>query len=248
MTPLSTLAVITARGGSKGIPRKNLQPLCGRPLVAYTIDAARRSRLLTRCIVSTDDEEIAACARAEGADAPFLRPRELATDDALALDVLAHAIRWLREHEGTEYDYTMMLQPTSPLRTTADIDACIAIAERTCTDSVFSMMELQDFAPQKLKTIDVRGIIHPLLQEERGQSAPRHRGQRVYKRNCAIYLTRTNLILQGDQFGQTSMAYVMPRERSLDINDLTDLTLAEFWMEKHSTQTPKRIPLSLQQL
>lgn len=245
MTPPSTLAVITARGGSKGITRKNLQPLCGRPLLTYTIDAARGSKLLNRCIVSTDDEEIAACARAAGADAPFLRPRELATDDALALAVLAHAIWWLREEEGTEYDYAMMLQPTSPLRTAADIDACITIAEQTGADSVFSMVELPDFAPEKLKTIR-NGQIFPLLAEEKGQSTPRHRGPAVYKRNCAIYLTRTRLILQGDQFGQTSMAYVMPRERSVDINDPTDLALAEFWMEKHGTQTLKRTPLALQ--
>ncbi len=239
MTPLPrTLGIITARGGSKGIPQKNIRPLCGRPLIAYTIDAAQGSRHLTRCIVSTDSEEIASCARALGADVPFLRPSELATDSALALSVLQHAINWLQEQEGETYAYTMMLQPTSPLRTGEDIDACIDLAAREKADSVFSMKELPDFAPQKLKVID-KGLIKPLLMEEPGQSAPRHKGPAVYKRNCAIYLTRTSLILQGDQFGTKQCAYVMPEERGVDINGPVDFELAEFWMGKLHSHAPQ---------
>lgn len=240
MTPLPRiLGIITARGGSKGIPQKNIRPLCGRPLIAYTIDAARGSQHITRCIVSTDSEEIADVARSLGAAVPFLRPAELATDSALALAVLQHAIRWLQEHDGETYEYTMMLQPTSPLRTAADIDACIELAAREQADSVFSMKSLPDFAPQKLKTIDDAGHIQPLLVEEQGQSAPRHKGPEVYKRNCAIYLTRTDLILQGDQFGKKQLAYVMPEERSMDINDLVDFELAEFWMRKLHSHAPQ---------
>lgn len=240
MTPLPrTLGIITARYGSKGIPQKNIQELCGRPLIAYTIDAARESRHLTHCVISTDSEEIASIARTLSADVPFLRPTELATDSALALAVLEHAIRWLQEHRGETYEYTMMLQPTSPLRTAADIDACIELAAREQADSVFSMKSLPDFAPQKLKTIDSAGHIQPLLMEERGQSAPRHRGPDVYKRNCAIYLTRTSLILRGDQFGEKQLAYVMPEERSIDINDPVDFELAEFWMQKLHSHAPQ---------
>ena len=229
----SVLGIITARGGSKGIPNKNIAPLHGKPLIAYTIEAAKRSKLLIRTMISTDSEEIAAIAKQYGAEVPFMRPPELSTDAALALDVLAHAIRYAEEHDGQTFDYVMMLQPTSPLRTGEDIDACIRIAVESDADSVFSMKELPDFAPQKMKTIR-NGQIFPFLEEEKGQSAPRSRAEKVYKRNCAIYLTRTELILQGDQFGKKSMAYVMPRERSIDINDPVDLELTEFWMKKLS--------------
>lgn len=224
------LGIITARGGSKGIPDKNIRPLMGKPLILYTIEAARQSKFLTRCIVSTESAEIAEIARRAGADVPFLRPKELATDESLALDVLAHVITELQK-KGETYDYVLMLQPTSPLRTAADIDACIELAVKNDADSVFSLKKIPDFAIQKLKKIG-NGEIKPLLEEERGQSAPRHKGPDVYKRNCAIYLTRTALILKGDQFGRKSMAYVMPEERSIDINTPTDFELAEFWLKK----------------
>ncbi len=229
----SVLGIITARGGSKGIPNKNIALLHGKPLIAYTIEATKCSTLLTRTIVSTDNGEISAIAKQNGAEVPFMRPPELSTDAALALDVLAHAVRYLEEHDGQSFDYVMMLQPTSPLRTSEDIDACIKIAQETNADSVFSMKELPDFAPQKMKVIR-DGQIFPFLEEEKGQSAPRSRAEKVYKRNCAIYLTRTELIFNGDQFGKKSMAYIMPRERSIDVNDPVDLELAEFWMKKLS--------------
>jgi CMP-N,N'-diacetyllegionaminic acid synthase len=227
----TVLGIITARGGSKGIANKNIAPLCGKPLITYTIEAAMKSLLLARCIVSTDSEEIADIAKKAGAQVPFLRPAELSTDSSLALDVLSHAIRFMQEHEEMSFDYVMMLQPTSPLRTDEDIDACIRIAQETNADSVFSMKELPDFAPQKIKTIE-NGVIKPFIEEEKGQSAPRHNGKKAYKRNCAVYLTRTELVLKGDQFGKKSMAYVMPRERSIDINEPVDLELAEFWMHR----------------
>ncbi len=224
------LGIIPARGGSKGVPGKNIKELMGKPLITYTIEAARGSKYLTRCIVSTESEEIAEIARRAGADVPFMRPKELATDASLALDVLTHAITALRK-KGETYDYVVMLQPTSPLRTPADIDASIALAVDSDADSVFSMKEIPDFAIQKLKKIE-SGEIKPLLKEEHGQSAPRHEGPGVFKRNCAIYLTRTALILKGDQFGKKSMAYVMPEERSIDINTPADFELAEFWLKK----------------
>lgn len=227
----TVLGIITARGGSKSIPHKNIREICGHPLIAYTIKAAKKSRKLDRCIVSTESKEIAAIARSQGADVPFLRPKNLATDEARTLAVVQHAIRWLREHEGTTYDYVMILQPTSPLRTAADIDACIDLAMKRNADSVFSMKKIPDCAPQKLKTIK-DGRIKPLFTEEGKASRPRHEGLDIYKRNCAVYLTRTALIVQGDMFGKRSFAYVMPEERSLDINEPVDLELATFWMQK----------------
>lgn len=226
------LAIIPARSGSKGIIGKNIINLEDKPLIAYTIEAAAQSNLLDRCIVSTDSEDIANVAKQHGADVPFIRPNELATDEALALDVLNHAIKQL-EAAGEHYDYILMLQPTSPLRTCEDIDNSIELAVEKNADSVFSMKPITDFAVEKLKTIDRNGRILPLLKEEKGQSAPRHEGPDVYKRNCAIYLTKRELIQKGDQFGALSYAYVMPEERSVDINNPVDLEFTKFWMAKH---------------
>jgi len=223
------LGIVPARGGSKGIRGKNIIDLHGKPLIRYTLEAVQSSKYLDRCIVSTDSEEIAQAAKLLGGDVPFMRPAELATDEALALDVLNHAIDEL-EKEGEHYDYILMLQPTSPLRTSEDIDASIELAMKNDADSVFSMKQLTDFAPQKLKTLDENGKIYPLLEEEKGQSAPRHKGPKVYKRNCAIYLTKKDLIKKGDQFGELSYAYVMPEERSIDINEPADLNLAEYYL------------------
>jgi len=227
----TTLGVITARGGSKGIPRKNIKPLCGRPLIAYTIDAAKQSQYLTRCIVSTDDGEIARVAKAHGAEVPFLRPVKLAYDSSKSIEVVQHALRWLKDKKGSRFHYVMILQPTSPLRTTEDIDTCIQKIVDVDADSVMSMVELTDFSPKKLKKIE-SDLIMPLLEEESKASAPRDRSAKIYKRNCAIYLTKVDYIMNGDLFGKVSRPYLMPPERSVDINTLIDFELAEFFIQK----------------
>lgn len=227
---ISILGIITARSGSKSIPKKNIQNLMGKPLIAYTVEAAKESKLLSRTILSTDDSEIAEIAMKFGCEAPFMRPAELARDDSDSIDVVMHAVNWLKEHEGKEYGYTMILQPTSPLRTAEDIDNCIKIAEETGADSVISMKELVDMSAKKMKRIDEQGRIFPYYEDEGKQSAKRQDLARVYKRNCAVYLTKTSLIMNGDLFGEDSRAYLMPEERSVDINQAADFLLAEFWM------------------
>src|SRR3990170_965342 len=121
----TVLAVIPARGGSKSIPRKNIKPLGGKPLIGWTIDAALQSRMLSRVIVSTDDAEIAQAARECGAETPFLRPPELAQDDSSSISVVLHALQWLEEQEHFSPDYVLLLQPTSPFRNAHDIRAAI---------------------------------------------------------------------------------------------------------------------------
>lgn len=229
-----TLGVITARGGSKGIPRKNIKELCGKPLIAYTIEATRASKYLTRCVVSTDDAEIVQIAKEHGGDVPFIRPAEFAQDKSGSVEVVQHALNWFKDHEGQEFDYAMILQPTSPLRTAEDIDASIAKIVDTGADSVMSMVELTDFSLKKLKRLE-GDLIVPFMEDEGKTSAARGELERVYKRNCAIYLTRAELIMKGDLFGKVSRAYVMPRERSVDINEPIDFELAEFLMKKKLT-------------
>lgn len=226
------IGIITARGGSKGIPRKNIKKLLGKPLIAHTILAAKGSKHLTRCIVSTEDEEIAEIARAHGCEVPFMRPKELAQDSSTSMAVVQHALSWLKEYEGETYDYLMILQPTSPLRTGEDIDAAIEKIVATDADSVISVVELANFGPRKMNRIE-DDIIRPYFDEhEIGKESERRQDlEPVYRRNgAAIYLTKTELIEQGDLFGTVSRPYIMPRERSVDIDEPVDFELAEFFM------------------
>jgi CMP-N-acetylneuraminic acid synthetase len=225
------LGVIPARGGSKSVPGKNIKAFGGKPLIAYTIEAARQSKYLTSFLVSTEDHHIADIAREYGAPVPFQRPAELAQDDSEGIKVIEHAIEFVRQTRRERYDYTMVLQPTSPLRTADDIDRSIEKIVNTGCDSVMSMVEVVDFAPKKLKRIDNDTIV-PLFEDEGRTSAQRHSLPKVYKRNCAIYLTRTELILQGDLFGKVSRPYIMLPERSVDINTPADFELAEFYLTK----------------
>jgi CMP-N-acetylneuraminic acid synthetase len=149
------------------------------------------------------------------------------------VDVMAHALEWMKKNRNMDFDYAMILQPTSPLRKAEDIDACINIAEERHADSVMSMMHIPDFAVEKLKTID-DGLIKPLIRMEGKDSAHRTEGTMVYKRNTAIYLTRSDLLRVGEMFGKVSYAYVMPMERSVDINEQADIELAEFFLKKHA--------------
>lgn len=221
------LAVITARGGSKGIPRKNIKVLGGKPLIAWTIEAAKRSQFLDDCVLSTDDIEIAEVAKKYNCRVPFMRPPELAVDQAKSIPVIQHALNWLKDNEGQEFDYVMILQPTSPFRTARDIDESITKAVDTKADSVMSMVKLVDFSAPKLKVLD-GDIIKPLSEAEGKESASRDGLKDVYKRNCAIYLTKVPVLMSGDLFGQVSRAIVMPALRSVDINTLDDFLYAEF--------------------
>lgn len=225
------LAVITARGGSKSIPKKNIKNLAGKPLIVYTIEAAKKSRYLTRTIVSTDDAEIARIARRFGADVPFMRPAEYAEDASTSMEVVQHALRWLKENKKETYDYLMILQPTSPFRTAEDIDECIKLAVEKKADSVMSMKELDDFAPKKIKKIK-NGRILPYFEDEGKTSSRRQDLEKMYKRNCAVYLTKMACIMQEDFFGKKSLAYLMSEVRSLDINKPVDFEFAQFLARK----------------
>ncbi|MCI0730285.1 MAG: acylneuraminate cytidylyltransferase family protein, partial [Chloroflexi bacterium] len=136
---MRVLGLIPARGGSKGVPRKNIRLLCGKPLLQYTAESALAARRLSRVILSTEDEEIAEVGRRCGLDVPFLRPAELAQDDTAALPVVQHALRWL-EAQGEWFDAICFLQPTCPLRRAEDIDACITLLEERNADTVVSVL------------------------------------------------------------------------------------------------------------
>lgn len=224
------LGIITARGGSKSILRKNIKILASEPLIAYTIRAAQGSRYLDYFLVSTDSKEIAAISKKYGAPVPFLRPAKLATDTARAIPVLTHALGWLKDNKNESYDYVMILQPTSPFRTSKDIDECIKKIVDTNADSVMSMVQLTDFSLPKLKKIEA-DLITSFVSKEGPQSAFRHELSPVFRRNCAVYLTKTSVIRKRDLFGRISRPYLMPPERSIDINTSFDFTVADLLMK-----------------
>ena len=140
---MNCLAIITARGGSKGLPGKNIKLMAGKPMIVWTIEAARQAQSVARVCVSTDDAAIASVSRDWGAEVPFLRPVELARDDTPGIAPVLHAVKWMEEHEGYRPDYVMLLQPTSPLRTAQDITSATELAESKGGDSVVSVSEVK---------------------------------------------------------------------------------------------------------
>jgi CMP-N,N'-diacetyllegionaminic acid synthase len=181
------LALIPARGGSKRLPRKNLLECGGRPLIAHTIAAAMAVRPpLGRIAVSTDDEEIAATSRSVGAEVPFLRSAALSTDAAMSIDVARHALDWYRDNASFAPDWLLLLQPTSPLRIAADIEAALSIAASRLCDSVIGVTPIRHGHPVHAKRL-VDGLLKPYTREQ-GDAA-----EAAYAVNGAIYLARTEV-------------------------------------------------------
>jgi CMP-N-acetylneuraminic acid synthetase len=210
------LGLIPARGGSKGVPRKNLRELGSKPLIAWTIEAARAASL-DRVVVTTDDEEIAEVARACGAEVPFLRPAELGADDTPDLPVYRHALAEL----GGAPQVVAWLRPTVPLRTAADVDAAVALLEETAADTVRSVTRA-DHSPYWMGRVEGDRFV-PLFEEvfDRRQLLPE-----VYRLNGAVDVVRCASV--GDVlFGGDVRAYVMPPERSVDIDSDLDFAFAE---------------------
>jgi CMP-N-acetylneuraminic acid synthetase len=215
------IAIIPARGGSKRIPKKNVTDFLGKPIIAYSIEMAISCKLFNKVIVSTDDDEIAAHAEHCGVEVPFRRPKEISDDNALTIDVVLHALNAL----GEEFDAVMVLQPTSPLRTASDIDACLKMLSESSADSVISVVNVGGHHPARMKFIESGFLIDPPFAEE---YQPRQNLRSVFIRNGAIYLTRVSVLRSRSFEGKNCLAYEMPSERSVNIDTFTDLKIAEF--------------------
>ncbi|WP_084154156.1 acylneuraminate cytidylyltransferase family protein [Citrifermentans bremense] len=221
------IGIITARGGSKGLPRKNVLPLAGKPLIAWSIEQARQAALLERVIVSTDDEEIAAVARALGAEVPFLRPAELARDATPHIDVIEHALLFLADSEGYRPEYVCTIQPTSPLRTPADLDQMVLLAYEKRADAVIAVSEAHDH-PYLVRKMDMDGLLSPFMEAPipylRRQDLPP-----AYFVNGAGFVNRVCSLLEERTFyPPNGFGYAMPMERSLQIDTRLDFDLVEF--------------------
>jgi len=219
---VSVLALIPARGGSKGIQRKNIKLLACKPLIEWTIDAAKQANCVDRIVVTTDDEEIAAVARSLGAEVPFMRPAELATDETPGIKPVLHAIEQL-----PNYEWILLLQPTSPLRTHADIEAIWQLCQSSAAPSAVSITEVSKH-PYWIYKQDEQGCLLPFISGRpditRRQDLPA-----AYALNGALYLAKTEWLLhQGSFVGPETVGYVMPPERSADLDTEQDWRWVEF--------------------
>jgi CMP-N-acetylneuraminic acid synthetase len=229
----TVLGVVTARAGSKGIPGKNTKPLAGKPLIAYTIEAALASGAFDRLIISTDDEQAAAIARDLGCEVPFLRPAELSTDDTPHLPVMVHAAAWLRDHERYQPEWTMILMPTSPMRQPRHIVESVELAVSSGADSVVSVDEVPaHFHPLRTLTVDADGWARLFVGDRPVRQRPvRRQGMpAVWVFNGAIYLFKTARLfdpVEPSLYGDRVAAYPMTPPYGHNIDDASDWAEAE---------------------
>ncbi len=225
------LAIIPARGGSKSIPHKNILPVLGKPLVVHAIEAALQSARVDAVIVSTDDEATATLAREAGADVPFLRPAEISGDTSRDIEYLQHALDWLERDRGWRPEIVVMLQPTSPGRTGKDIDAVIDLMERENADSVRTMIDPGHYNPFKMWVEISAGHLVPLLSitkyKKLGADVPRQALPRYFVPFGLVYATRAKFIRRGKVWGPNLKAFMVPKERMVDIDSVEDLQEAE---------------------
>lgn len=230
ISPLSemrVLALIPARGGSKGVPRKNAKLLCGKPLIQYTIEAALGAHSLTRVMLSTDDAEIAEIGRRCGVDVPFVRPSNLADDDTPTLPVIQHAVRYL-EALGDIYHAVCLLQPTNPLRQSEDIEACIALFQSSNASSVISVLQVpHHYNPHWVYFRDSENFLH-LSTNEATPIARRQELPPSFHRDGSVYLVRRDVLInENTLYGNTVVGYLMPLERTMNIDTVDDWRTAE---------------------
>jgi CMP-N-acetylneuraminic acid synthetase len=242
------LAVIPARGGSKGVPRKNIRAICGKSIIAYTIETSLALRhLIWRTIVSTDDPEIAAIARKHGAEVPFNRPDDLAGDKVPTLPVLQHAVGFVEQQAGLTLDWILLLQPTSPLRQKQDIEAALNLARDGGCDSVISVVNVFAEHPVFMKRIEDNRLL-PFSIEEKEGTRRQDCQPPAYIRNGAIYLTRRDVLMKHNSiWGRIIRPYIMPPQRSVNIDSELDFKLAEILLtERFKKKEGKKYPLPLE--
>lgn len=222
----TVMAVVTARGGSKGLVGKNIRPLAGKPLLVWTIEQARAAKTVDRVVLSSDDPEIIRIGEAAGCEVPFVRPAELATDEATTVDVLRHLVR-----NTDPCGYVVLLQPTSPFRTHADIDGAVRLCRERKASSCVSMT-LADKSPQWMYFMQDDLTLAPCMPVA-GFRSRRQDMPPVYSLNGAVYvIERERLIASGELISDDTIGYAMPAERSIDIDNELDFEFAEFVAKK----------------
>lgn len=223
----NVLAYIPARSGSKGIKDKNIIKIAGKPLIAYTIEAARSSKYVDKVIVSTDSERYAEIARKWGAEVPFLRPAELAADDSPAMDTTLHLLGWL-EKNNSFFDVIFCLLCTVPLRSTEDIDRALEELIAKDADSLIGVSVTSHWMNTLPKDNSMKHFIPPEIQHKNRQEIPT-----MYQLNGAVFVARRDQLTRTKSwYGERTYPFVIPRERAVDIDEPIDLEFARFLLEK----------------
>ncbi len=226
---MKILSVIPARGGSKGLPCKNIKMLNGMPLIGYTIEASKKSKYINRTIVSTDDVEISDISKNFGAEVPYLRPDELAKDNSRVIDVLLHLLKWLKEKENYHPDIIVLMQPTSPLRNAKHTDGAIERFLDSDADSIISVCET-NHSPYWTNTIENNRLV-PLI-EAPIKNAGRQELPKTYRYNGAIYILTPEKLRKNNGFSNNVEPFIMNTEDSVDIDSQFDFDIAEMILKK----------------
>jgi len=227
----TVLAVILARGGSKGIPGKNTRLLAGKPLIAWSIEAANNSKYIDRVVVSTDSDEIATVAKIWKADVPFIRPSNLARDESSSEDAILHTLKWLKSNEDKQYDYFILLQPTSPLRNQKHIDEAFEKFENTVSaDSLISVKNI-DKNPSLIRKIKQDGFLEKYLDLS-SKNKRRQDSADLCVPNGAIYISKTSTFIKTKSLEVNCSYYFMEKAISVDIDEEYDFELAEYYLTK----------------
>ena len=229
---MRVIGITLARGGSKGIPKKNMAMLAGKYLIDYTFDSAGELKKIDRYILSTDDEQIAHHAKERGIDVPFIRPSYLATDTATSADALKHAVEFCEKEENSKYDLVVELMCTNPFKTALDIDNCVDLFSSNKVDSVIGVSKLEDHHPARIKKI-VNGYIKDFAVPETS-SRRQDLKPDAYIRNGSIYaIDRDKLVKDKYRFGgDNSLAYIMNEPANINIDSKWDLLLADIILNK----------------
>lgn len=226
------IALIPARGGSKGIQRKNIKKLGDQPLIAYTIKAALNSRSIDKVVVSTDDEEIAEIAKKYGAEVPFMRPSELAGDHSKAQDVYLHAVEFMRDHYGMDIEKFVVLLPTVPFRTEAHIESAIELFNKSKAETLISIKRIETPVTWLLRA-DERGRITNAGFDAENASGNRQENRSYYVPNGAIYILDYELLkTQGTYYSDNTVGFLMSEKDSIDIDTIDDFEYAEFELQR----------------
>lgn len=222
------LGLIPARGGSKGIRNKNIIEINGLPLIAYTVIEAKKSDYIDRVVVTTDSEEIKCTAEKYGAEAPFLRPHELAEDTSATWEAVLHAIQMLG-NMGQNYDVVVLLQPTSPLRTFRDIDHALDLFAEKDGKGVVSISEVSD-PPVLMRRLQEDCSLSKLILQN--STIRRQDMEKTYRVNGSIYINSVSEIKEGFSFNDNPIGFVMERSHSVDIDEESDLSLVKYYLKK----------------
>jgi len=226
------LCTVCARGGSKGVPNKNIRMLNGKPLIAYTIQQALKWGKIDKLIVSTDDKRIAAIAKKYGAEVPFLRPRELATDEVGKLDVIKHAVKHL-ENKGEIFDIIIDLDATAPLRKIEDLEGALSVFLKNNVNNVYSVCVARKNPYFNMVELDEMGRARLSKSSDKGPILSRQAAPKVYEINASIYIYKRDFLLKTDSIhSDNTMVYIMPQERSVDIDTLIDFKFIEYLLKE----------------